>query len=134
MGIPCLRFAQPCANKEKISEIAVQRQEVRGTNQMTVLLTFQTGRTTQSLFIALVASVALILPVQAQDFGERSHKPPQFPVENHPRVSEKDYKAALEKIPTPTQKYDPWGGAHTNEAQKDATDTAKSARKSNPTY
>jgi hypothetical protein len=101
---------------------------------MTVLLTFQTGRTTQSLFIALVASVALILPAQAQDFGERSHKPPQFPVENHPRVSEKDYKAALEKIPTPTQKYDPWGGAHTNEAQKDTTDTAKSARKSNPTY
>jgi hypothetical protein len=131
MGIPCLRFAQPNANKEKISEIAVQRQEVRGTNQMTAPLTFQPGRTTQGPFIALVASVALILPAQAQDFGEHSHKPPQFPVENHPRVSEKDYKAALEKIPAPTQKYDPWGVAHTNELQKGATDRVKSAKKSN---
>jgi hypothetical protein len=70
------------------------------------------------------------LPAQAQDFGERSHKPPRFPVENHPRVSEKDYKAALEKIPTPMQKYDPRAVTHTNEPQKGATDTAKSARKS----
>ncbi len=77
-----------------------------------------------------VAAVGLMLPAQAQDFGERSHKPPQFPVENHPRVSEKDYKAALEKIPTPTQKYDPWGGAHTTEVQKGTTETAKSANKS----
>ena len=98
---------------------------------MTAPLTFQPGRTTQGPFIALVASVALILPAQAQDFGEHSHKPPQFPVENHPRVSEKDYKAALEKIPTPTQKYDPWGVAHTNELQKGATDRVKSAKKSN---
>ena len=106
---------------------------------MTVLLTFPAGRTTRSVFIApliaplivLAASAGLILPAQAQDFGERSHKP-QFPVENHPRVSEKDYKAALERIPTPTQKYDPWGGAHTSEAQKGTTDTAKSARKTIP--
>jgi hypothetical protein len=31
------------------------------------------------------------------------------PVENHPKVDEKAYKAALERIPTPDQKYDPWG-------------------------
>jgi hypothetical protein len=133
MGIPCLRFAQSRANKEKVSEIAMQRQEVSRKNRMTELLTYCVQRLGGRVFIALAASAALILPAPAQDFGERSRKPPQFPVENHLRVSEKDYKAALEKIPTPTQKYDPWGGAHTNEAQKGATDTAKSAKQSNPT-
>jgi hypothetical protein len=132
MGIPCLRFAQPNANKEKISEIAVQRQEVREKNQMAALLTYPARRLSRSVFIALAGVTALIVPTQAQDFGEHSHKPPQFPVENHPRVSEKDYKAALEKIPTPTQKYDPWGVAHTNEPQKGGTDTARSAKKTSP--
>ena len=111
----------------------MQRQEVSRKNRMTELLTYCVQRLGGRVFIALAASAALILPAPAQDFGERSRKPPQFPVENHLRVSEKDYKAALEKIPTPTQKYDPWGGAHTNEAQKGATDTAQSAKKSNPT-
>jgi len=86
----------------------------------------------RELLLGAAAVVGLLLPAHAQDFGERSHKPPQFPVENHPRVSEKDYKAALEKIPTPTQKYDPWGGAHTTEAQKGAADTSKNAKKGNP--
>jgi hypothetical protein len=36
---------------------------------------------------------------------------PSFPVENHPKADEKSYKAALEKIPTTSQKYDPWGNA-----------------------
>jgi hypothetical protein len=131
MSIPCLRFAQRCVNNEKISEIAMQRQEASWKNQMTALLTFSSAAKIRSFLLGLAASAALIVPVQAQDFGERSHKPPQFPVENHPRVSEKDYKAALEKIPTPTEKYDPWGGAHTSEARKGTTDTAKSAKKSN---
>jgi hypothetical protein len=94
---------------------------------MTVQITFIRG-----LLLGIAAVLGLVLPAQAQDFGEHSHKPPQFPVENHPRVSEKDYKAALEKIPTPTQKYDPWGGAHSNEAQKGAVDSAKSSKKINP--
>jgi hypothetical protein len=132
MGIPCLRFAQPNANKEKISEIALQRQELSEKNQMAVLLTYPAQRLGRSVCIALAAT-ALTVPAQAQDFGEHSHKPPQFPVENHPRVSEKDYKAALEKIPIPTQKYDPWAVTHTNEPQKGAADTAKSAKKTNQT-
>lgn len=72
------------------------------------------------LFVGLVTSAALLVPGHAQDFGERSHKP-QFPVENHPRVSEKDYKAALEKIPTPAQTYAPWAVTRANEPQKNAT-------------
>ena len=110
----------------------MQRQEVSEKKQMAMLLTYSIRHVSRSLLLPLAASATLILPAQAQDFGERSQKPAQFPVENHPRVSEKDYKAALEKIPTPTQKYDPWGGAHTNEAQKGGADTAKSAKKSNP--
>ena len=110
----------------------MQQQEVSEKNQMAMLLTYLFRRVSRTLLIALAASAALTLPAKAQNFGEHSNKPPQFPVENHPRVSEKDYKAALEKIPTPTQKYDPWGGAHTNEAQKGGTDAAKSAKKSTP--
>jgi hypothetical protein len=138
MGIPCLRFVQLIVNKQKISEIAVQRQEASEKNQMAMLLTYLIRRVSCSLSVALVIvlaiSAASILSAQAQDFGERSHKAPQFPVENHPRVSEKDYKAALEKIPTPTQKYDPWGGAHTNEAEKGGADTAKNTKKTNPVH
>jgi hypothetical protein len=131
MSIPCLRFGQRDANKEKISEIAVQRQEGSGKIRMTTILTLSIQPKVNALFVALAVSAALILPARAQDFGEHSRKP-QFPVESHPRVSEKDYKAALEKIPTPTQKYDPWGGAHTNESQKGTADTARNARKTSP--
>ena len=74
--------------------------------------------------IAVVAALAcLTLPTRAQDFGERSMKP-SVPVENRPRVDEKAYKAALEKIPVPGEKYDPWGTARSAE-------TPKSGRKAN---
>lgn len=108
----------------------MQRQEVSRKIQTTILLTCYVQRLSYRGLIALAASAALVLPAPAQDFGEHSHKPPQFPVENHPRVSEKDYKAALEKIPTPTQKYDPWGVAHTA-YPKDAKAPKKSAKKTN---
>jgi hypothetical protein len=107
----------------------VQRQELSGKMRMTAILTLSIQPKIVALFIALAVSAASILPARAQDFGEHSHKP-QFPVESHPRVSEKDYKAALEKIPTPTQTYDPWGGAHTNEP-KGTADTARNAKKAN---
>jgi hypothetical protein len=38
------------------------------------------------------------------------------PVETHPKVDEKAYKAALDRIPTPKQKYDPWGSARSSES------------------
>ncbi|WP_024511702.1 hypothetical protein [Bradyrhizobium sp. ARR65] len=59
----------------------------------------------------------LTLSTHAQDFGEQSIKQ-SFPVETHPRVSEKDYKAALEKIPAPAEKCDPWGNARSAEPTK----------------
>jgi hypothetical protein len=82
---------------------------------MAVPFTFPLRRATRIPFAMLAACV--ILPAHAQDFGEHSHKP-QFPVESHPRVSDKENKAALEKIPTPKDKFDPWGAARPNEAAK----------------
>jgi hypothetical protein len=46
------------------------------------------------------------------------------PVQKQAPVDEKAYKAALERIPTPDQKFDPWGIARPAES-------AKTAKKSN---
>ena len=74
---------------------------------------------------ALAVAATAIPPIagQAQDFGERSMKP-QGPVENRPKIDERAYKAALDRIPAPTEKYDPWGGAR-------PVDPAKPGKKSN---
>jgi hypothetical protein len=68
-------------------------------------------------------SLAFVATCFAQDFGVRSMKP-SFPEQKKPKIDEKAYKAALEKIPTPTEKYDPWSGAH-------AAQPAKPGRTSN---
>jgi len=63
------------------------------------------------LTIAVAALALSFRSAGCQDFMERSRKQGPPPEEKHPTVSDKDYKAALQKIPTPTEKYDPWGGA-----------------------
>jgi hypothetical protein len=60
-----------------------------------------------TIAVVVASSACLTVPTRAQNFGERSMKP-SFPVENRPKVDEKAYKAALEKIPVPSEKYDPW--------------------------
>jgi hypothetical protein len=40
------------------------------------------------------------------------------PAENKPKIDEKAYKSALERIPEPKQKYDPWGVARPSEPAK----------------
>jgi hypothetical protein len=69
------------------------------------------GRT--KVIKTLIAAATLIswltLPAYPQGFGKRGGGGSAPPVENHPKVDEKAYKAALERIPTPDQKYDPWG-------------------------
>jgi hypothetical protein len=68
--------------------------------------------------VATVIS-SLTLPAYSQGFskggGPGASGPP---VENHPKVDEKAYKAALDRIPTPDQKYDPWGIARRSEPAK----------------
>jgi hypothetical protein len=70
--------------------------------------------------LALAATVIsqFMRPAGAQDFGERSQRPSGPPTESHPKVDEKAYKAALDRIPTPNQKYDPWSNARPAELPK----------------
>ena len=72
-----------------------------------------------------VAALAL-MPAYAQMGGGRRHsgddnKKPE-PVK---KVDEKAYKAALERIPEPKEKYDPWGVTKPADAAKDATKKPK---------
>jgi hypothetical protein len=84
----------------------------------------------RTLAVLAIAVAILALPIRSacsQDFMERSMKQGPQPEEKRPTVSDKDYKAALKKIPTPTAKYDPWGGAR----PADETKTANKSKKPN---
>jgi hypothetical protein len=83
---------------------------------MAALLTYR--RLASAGVIALVSTIA---PASAQGFGEHNVKPSAYPVENHPKVDEKAYKAALERIPASKEKYDPWGAARPSDSTKPQT-------------
>ena len=71
--------------------------------------------------VALVVMSALTLPAYSQSpLGKRPGNggydgPPK---ENKPKIDEKAYKSALERIPEPDKKYDPWGIARPAEPAK----------------
>ena len=68
--------------------------------------------------LALLPGV-LALPAQAQMGGKRSRGGDDAKSEQKkPQVDDKAYKAALERIPEPKEKYDPWGGARPTEPDK----------------
>jgi hypothetical protein len=72
---------------------------------------------TKSPEIALVIAAAMLLLVpSAYAQGKKGHSTP--PTENKPKVDEKAYKAALDRIPTPKKPYDPWGQVHDAEPAK----------------
>jgi hypothetical protein len=75
-------------------------------------------KTIKTLIVAAAVISSLTLPGYPQGFGKRGGGPSSPPVENHPKVDEKAYKAALDRIPTPDQKYDPWGIARPSEPTK----------------
>ena len=61
-------------------------------------------------FTVAAAMLALIaLPAHAQVGGKRHQGDAKKTEQKKPEVDEKAYKAALERIPEPKQKYDPWG-------------------------
>lgn len=63
--------------------------------------------------IALIAAAALLLAIPAAhaQMGKKgSHAAPT--TDTRPKVDEKAYKAALDRIPTPKKPYDPWGQVH----------------------
>ena len=84
------------------------------------------ARTLKTAGIALTAAVTLLVAIPAAhaQMGKKgSHAAP--PTDTKPKVDEKAYKAALDRIPTPKKPYDPWGQVH------DSEPAAKSSGKSN---
>jgi hypothetical protein len=76
------------------------------------------GRICRTLIVAGMMMPALA--AHAQNFDGKIRQPSAPPVENHPKVDEKAYEAALDRIPPPKQPYDPWGNARPAEPVKPA--------------
>ncbi|MGY8668705.1 hypothetical protein Q3C01_40940 [Bradyrhizobium sp. UFLA05-109] len=70
-------------------------------------------------FVVAVTVLAFVAaPAQAQMGGRRHGNDGAKTDKKAPEVDEKAYKAALERIPDPKEKYDPWGGARQTEPAK----------------
>jgi hypothetical protein len=73
----------------------------------------------RALTIAAVALALLAAPASAQLNSKRHAGDAEKKADSgRPKVDEKAYKAALEKIPEPKEKYDPWGVARPADAAK----------------
>ena len=71
------------------------------------------------IFTVAAALLALIaLPAHAQMGGKRHQGDEKKSEQKKPEVDEKAYKAALERIPEPKEKFDPWGVARPAEPAK----------------
>ena len=69
--------------------------------------------------IAAAALALLAVPAHAQLNSKRHAGDEQKKFDPaRPKVDEKAYKAALERIPEPKEKYDPWGAARPGDAAK----------------
>jgi len=68
--------------------------------------------------IAAVALALLTMPAYAQLNDKRHQHDAKKGDEKKPAVDDKAYKAALERIPEPKEKYDPWGVARPAEPAK----------------
>lgn len=71
--------------------------------------------TVAAVVLALIAGPALLSPALAQ--GHRGAKQDK-PADAKPKIDEKAYKAALDRIPEPKEKYDPWGVTKTPDPAK----------------
>ena len=72
----------------------------------------------KSLTVATVMLALIMAPAQAQMKGKRPQGDDKKTGEKKSQVDEKAYKAALERIPEPKEKYDPWGVARPAEPAK----------------
>lgn len=71
--------------------------------------------------ILVIAAAVLALTgasAEAQGRGRGQPNESGQTADNRPKVDEKAYKAALERIPEPKEKYDPWSGARPAEPAK----------------
>jgi hypothetical protein len=78
-------------------------------------------KTIGTVVVALMVMSSLTLPAYSQSAlgkrpGNGGYDGP--PAENKPKIDEKAYKSALERIPEPDKKYDPWGVARPAEPAK----------------
>jgi len=60
------------------------------------------------VYLAVLVALAAT-PAAAQVGGKRNREEPKK-TDAAPKIDDKAYKAALERIPEPKEKYDPWGG------------------------
>jgi hypothetical protein len=68
--------------------------------------------------VAAVVLALIAVPAHAQMGGGKRHQGDDKKTDKKPQVDEKAYKAALERIPEPKEKYDPWGVARPAEPAK----------------
>jgi hypothetical protein len=67
------------------------------------------GPLMKAFVLALAALALLAAPATAQMGGKRGGAD-HAPAPEKPKIDEKAYKAAMERVPVPKEKYDPWGG------------------------
>jgi hypothetical protein len=72
----------------------------------------------KTLVVAGMVMSWLALPAYSQGLGKKGGGYSGPPVDDHPKSDEKAYKAALDRIPPPKEKYDPWGIARPEPAKK----------------
>ena len=68
-------------------------------------------------FLTIVAAIVALRALAAHSPYPRPGDAPKKQ-EQKPQVDEKAYKAALDRIPEPKEKYDPWGAARPAEPAK----------------
>ena len=68
--------------------------------------------------IAAFILALLAMPVDSQGRRGGQGDEPKAKQDNTPKVDDKAYKAALERIPEPKEKYDPWAVAKPAEPAK----------------
>ena len=73
-------------------------------------------QTTKVVIVVAAIMSSLTLPAFSQSFKKGVTPTPSG--EGKPRVDEKAYNAALDRIPAPKQPYDPWGVARPSEPAK----------------
>jgi len=69
--------------------------------------------------VAAIILAVVAVPAHAQMGGKRPHGDDDRKTDQKkPKVDDAAYKAALERIPEPKEKYDPWGVARPAEPAK----------------
>jgi hypothetical protein len=70
------------------------------------------------LLVAAGVLACLATPATAQMGSKRNPGDQKKSESTGPKIDDKAYKAALERIPEPKEKYDPWGGVAPAPAKK----------------